>query len=156
MTSANYASKENVESRARYREKLAYDVDLGLDMVLDLVFGFKNEGEDGFVGLALVTAGGIITGTVVHPNAFAASQIASMEQANETMASFLKIAEEKRKQLTKEFTELQESEPSALRGYVHFKTATVTNGGSSMQLENLKVSLKNVIGWSLGNRTVMS
>jgi hypothetical protein len=152
MTADN--SAENAASRARYREKVGYDVDLDLSLLLDLVFGFDDDAEDGEAPLTLVTPAGIIEGAAVHQAAFAQSQIDVLPPTSDLTAKYMRIQQEARVNSKKEWEEERDrDEPTARRRYVYFKEAVVTTGNYRTAIQNLKVDLAKVTAWAMGNRS---
>lgn len=154
-----YDAPEAQASRARYSAQLAADTDLTLDMTLDVIFGAKdNEDDNAGAGFTLVVQGKLISGIAITTNKWAEQQIAQVEPSSPSTAGHLQILSDVRKRNAAEVLE-QVSEEELIgkrREYIHFGKALVESGSGWLELENLRVCLRDVSAWSFGKITLAS
>lgn len=129
------------------------NVDMRLSTILDLVFDVDDSGKDSNIPLTVVADGAVVTGVVISEDAWADIQVSQVEERNPKFAEALRIIQNGAIEgRHKRHAEQKDSEdPRPLRTKLHFRTATVVTGGNDVILEGLRVDLKRVTAWSLGD-----
>ena len=131
------------------------NVDQRLSAILDVVFGEDNSGKDGNIPLTIIADGATITGVVISEDAWVDLQIAQVE-GNDSFAEALRVFQDSANQGRKERQEAQTDDeaPRSLRTKLHFRNATIITGSRPVELQGLRVDLKHVSAWSLGEMIV--
>lgn len=150
------AAESDAEKARDHREKLASgswrDTDSSLSLFLDMLFGENDENPDGGAQLTLLAQGALITGKVVSASNFAEAQAISVEGVSPELAKMLRLHAQAVEDGQKERTEMRKDDAiPPLRTNIHFSSArAIYGGGTTINLQNLRVQLKDVAAWSIG------
>lgn len=144
------------EEKARaHRERLAsqswYDVDSQLSDLLDIVFGEDDENPEGGTAVTVVAQGTVISGQLISAAKYREDQAASIETDSPELAASLR-ARSKAWEGNRDNRRVLKDNDSipALRADLHFGEATVYSAAGRIQLDNVRVDLKDVSAWALG------
>lgn len=146
------AAEELKKSKEAYRANTHLNVDIRLSTILDLTFNEDDSHKEGRISLTVVADGAVISGSVVSEDVWAENQAKAMETNSEGFANALRMLQdaaiEGRKTRNAEVEKT--GEHRAFRTKIHFEKATVITGGTNIVTTGLRVDLKHVSAWTLG------
>lgn len=135
-----------------YKVHTYFNVDVRLSNLLDLAFGIDDDHRDGQISLTVVTDGAVISGLAVSEDAWAEAQASDVEASSPEFAESLRIVQKASVDVrAHQIKAKKDSEdPGALRTELHFAKATIVTGGTNFVTHGMRVDLKHVSAWSLG------
>lgn len=147
-------SAEHLEAaKARFRDHSHLNVDVRLSHILDLTFESSDSHKEGSISMTVVADGAVISGLVISEDAWAERQADAIQQNSDNFAEALRLVQggflKLREARNKERAE-NPDEPTAFRTKLHFGRATIISGSTNVNVENLRVDLKHVTAWALG------
>jgi len=135
-----------------HRANTYRNVDIRLSSILDLTFDLDDSNTDGKLSLTVVADGAVISGTVISEDAWAEAQAIKSEANSPKFAAALRVLQDGAVEgrAKRNADAANSDEHRALRTKIHFDNASIIMGGTTVTTNGLRVDLKHVSAWMLG------
>lgn len=125
-------------------------LDVHLEILLKVVLGSADENHDSNLGITLVTAGGIISGTTVTRKTWHLRQADRLETAGVAhVASGFRLGEE---MLSERLAKDNEDRRKLHRVFINLVDVVVIHGAQKFNFDSLRVDMRQVIGWDIAQQ----
>lgn len=127
-------------------------LDMHLEVLLSVVLGREDENHGASMDIALVTAGGLISGSVVTRRTWHLRLADRLAESGSTeIAQAFRVGEEN---ISMRLREDRDEKPKAHRRYINLIDVVVVQGGEVHRLNSLRVDMREIIGWDIAKVTV--